>query len=158
MHAICLCTSSLHFSSATDASAFKKQSSRADLVSGHAQHLRSRRQRLASSRGERITHGLRPFGFKGFCFGSVGSYGLSWMAGAEDPEPPHHELIWFATSVPGGPLCLEENIPMQTYLPVVCRRKRQLRGPRKGKQRCGGSDGVAASCNTEPTRACDPEP
>ncbi len=41
MHATCLCTSSLHFSSATDASAFKKQSSRADFVSGHAQHLQS---------------------------------------------------------------------------------------------------------------------
>ena len=41
MHAICLCTSSLHFSSASDASALKKQSSLADFVSGHAQHLPS---------------------------------------------------------------------------------------------------------------------
>lgn len=39
MHAIWLCTSSLHFSSASGLSYFMKQSSRADLVAGQAQQL-----------------------------------------------------------------------------------------------------------------------
>ena len=43
MHVRCACTSSLHFSSTSDPSNLRKQSSRADLVWGQAQQLQSRR-------------------------------------------------------------------------------------------------------------------
>jgi len=39
MHAMWFASSSLHFPSASDGSYRRKQSSRARLVSGHAQHL-----------------------------------------------------------------------------------------------------------------------
>ena len=116
IHAMCRCTSSRHRSSASPPSVFRKQSSRAAFVSGHAQHLWNARETQVRSAtalnptsvlmlmqpregdgkedgsyGQGRTYGFSPFGFSGFCFGSVGSNGFCCFSGAG--APPHHELI-----------------------------------------------------------------
>lgn len=89
MHAMCAWTSSLHFSVASAESWRRKQSSRADLVSGHAQHLRTISVHNLAQTKDRA-YGFRPLGFKGFCFGSVESNGFAAGSGAGF-APPHHD-------------------------------------------------------------------
>ena len=86
MHSRWFWSSRLHFLSASDGSQRRKQSSRTDLVCGHAQHLKTRStaQKMTALRWS--TYGFNPFGFRGFIFGLVGSYGLSSAAGDGD----HH--------------------------------------------------------------------
>jgi len=88
MHATCLCTSSLHFSSASELSCRRKQSSLADFVSGHAQH------------------GLRPFGLRGFCLGSDGLYGFS----CDGVSPDDHHEVTFSN------ITENEKLEMETVL------------------------------------------
>lgn len=71
IHAMWLATSSLHLSSASTP-AWRKQSSRADFVCGHAQHLERDCERC-TSKHHNSTHGFKPCGFSGFILGSVGS-------------------------------------------------------------------------------------
>lgn len=91
MQSTCFLISKAHLPSSPPFS--RKQASRADFVSGQAQHLLARKQlkSVGTANTTAYAHGLRPCGLSGFIIGFVGSY-FSLDADAGDGD--HQDEIY----------------------------------------------------------------